>query len=89
MFILKALNSKLFINYSDDDPFTKSFAKFLFIISFFFFLLMFALFFTNVHKAGLINSLITSGLSCTSASVGEAAGRRENASAKVFNLPGR
>jgi len=68
MSISEVINSKIFSRYSDEDAFTKSFAKFLFIISFFFFLIMFTLFFTNMGKAGLVGSLITSGTSCLSAS---------------------
>lgn len=68
MSVSEVINSKFFSRYSDEDAFTKSFAKFLFAISFFFFLVMFALFFTNMEKAGLLNSLITSGTSCLSAS---------------------
>lgn len=41
MSISVVLDSKLFNKYTDGDAFTKSFAKFLFVISFFFFLFSF------------------------------------------------
>jgi methyl-accepting chemotaxis protein len=68
MSISEVLNSYFFSKYNDEDAFTKSFAKFLFFVSFFFFILMFILFFTNMSKAGIINSIVTSGTSCFSAS---------------------
>lgn len=68
MSILTTLDSRLFHKYNDEDAFTKSIAKFLFTISFFFFILMFVLLFLYIERVGLITSLITSGISCLSAS---------------------
>jgi len=69
MSVSEILNSKLFYKYNNQDPFTRSFAKFIFFISLFFFILMLALFFTNIGQAGLLNSIITSGTSCFSATI--------------------
>ncbi len=63
------LDSKLFFRYNNEDPFTKSFAKFLFFISAFFFIFMVLLFLYTYQKLGFISSIITSGSSCTSAAL--------------------
>ncbi len=68
MGILKYFDSKLFYRYSDKDNFTRTFSKFLFFLSAFFMFVMIALFFINLKKLGLINSLATSGTSFVSAS---------------------
>ena len=68
MGIINYFDSKLFYRYSDKDAFTKSFAKFLFLLSGFFILLMTAIFFINLKKLGFISSFATSGTSFISAS---------------------
>ncbi len=67
MSISEVINSKIFSRYNDEDSFTKSFAKFLFTVSFFFFILMFVLLFIYIEKVGFLTSLLTSGISCLSA----------------------
>ena len=68
MGIINYFDSKLFYRYSDKDAFTRSFAKFLFLLSGFFIILMTAIFFINLKKLGLLSSFATSGTSFISAS---------------------
>lgn len=68
MGILKYIDSKIFFRYSDDDVFTKAFAKFLFLLSVLFILIMTVIFFINLEKLGFISCLATSGTSLVSAS---------------------
>lgn len=67
MTFTEMLDTKFFYNYSDEDAFTRSFARFLFFILIIFFILMFLLYFINLKKLGVLSSLITSGTSCLSA----------------------
>jgi len=60
------LDRKFFYNYSDKDAYVRSFAKFLFFISAFFFTMMFLLFFINLPKLGVLRSFTTCGTSCIS-----------------------
>ena len=69
MKVLEYIDSNFFYRYSDTDPFTKAFSKFLFFLSFFFFILMTIIFFINLEKVGFISSFATSGTSCLSASI--------------------
>lgn len=69
MHITDSMDTALFYRYKEEDPFTRSFAKFLFFISVFFFIMMTILFFFNLKKVGLVSSLATSGTSCTSAAI--------------------
>lgn len=62
----EVLDRKFFYNYSDRDHYVRSFAKFLFFISVFFFTMMFLLFFINLPKLGLLRSFTTCGTSCIS-----------------------
>lgn len=67
MGLYTTINAGLFSRYDDRDVFIRSFAKFLFYICLVFFILMFALFFVNKQRVGLVSSFITSGTSCISA----------------------
>ncbi len=67
MSISEIINLKLFSKYSNDDAFTKSFAKFLFFISFFFLISMSVLFVIYTSRIGLFNAFVAFGLSCISA----------------------
>lgn len=67
MSVSGVLNAKLFYRYSDRDPFIRSFAKFLFFISAFFFTLMIIIFFVNLPKLGVLRAFTTCGTSCISA----------------------
>lgn len=67
MSFTRKVNSALFSRYDNLDNFTRSIAKFLFIISAIFFVLMFILFFVNMRKAGVLSSFVASGMSCVSA----------------------
>ncbi|PKL16392.1 MAG: hypothetical protein CVV49_16535, partial [Spirochaetae bacterium HGW-Spirochaetae-5] len=61
MSTLTTLDYRLFHKYSNDDAFTKSFAKFLFFVSFFFFILMSILFIIYTKKIGLLHSFFSTG----------------------------
>jgi len=69
MSLSDALDRRFFYNYSDKDAYVRSFAKFLFFISSFFFVMMFILFFINIPKLGVFRSFVTCGTSCISALV--------------------
>jgi len=69
MSVKELLNLNFFHRYNDADTFTKYFAKFLFYLSILFFILMTALYFLTVSKAGVLKSLITSGSSCLTAGI--------------------
>ncbi len=66
MHISDIINNTLFSRYEDSDSFTRSFAKFLFYISVFFFLIMLFVFFLILKRIGFAYSFALAGTSCLS-----------------------
>ncbi len=69
MSISKKYNDLFLSRYSETDVFSRFSANFLVVICLVFFVVMFILFFINLKTSGLLISLVSSGTSCTVATI--------------------